>query len=237
MNKKYTLLTSRMRERLELSALIENAGKVDPRFADFIAWARIRRPLEKIVAFKSIEEQLSGSSSIDAEALEFIKGWVDHSSLNDETLDFIVGGVERFINGNTNPWPKPRGVKAKPDTMWACYWLATMPARQKAWLSDVTFPEEEREYLRQHKEEGGAYCRVAEVMNTSASNVETHVRNAVTRLKSVEGRIEFLTWIRNNVKHPEGLIPFGYYPPDCPKAEARYQGLVDAGVLKPKRKK
>lgn len=236
MNKKYTLLTSRMRERLELSALIENAGKVDPRFADFIAWARIRRPLEKIVAFKSIEEQLSGSSSIDAEALESIKGSLGHSSLNDETLEFILEGVERFIN-DKNPWPKPRGNKAKPDAMWACYWLATRPARQRAWLPDVTFPEDEREYLPQHKEEGGAYCRVAEALNTSAHNVETHVRSAKDRVKTIDGQIEFLTWIGKNVKHPEGLTPFGYCPPDCPKAEARYQGLVDAGVLKPKRKK
>lgn len=223
MNKKYALLSSRMRERPEDSReqrhtrhLINLASEVDTRFADFIAWMRIRRPISKDLGHEA--------------------------PIQDETLDFILEGVVRFINGTKNPWPKPRGNKANPGLMWQYFWLATMGREARQWLPDVTFPDDTREYLPQHKSDNATnddlsgYRVVADALNTTPDNVETHVRNANKRLETLEGQIEFLTWIRNNVKHPIGLIP-QYFSADHPEAIAYRAKLVDAGVLKPKRKK
>ena len=73
---------------------------------DFVAWVRVRRPLD---------ENPSGA-------------WV-----SEETLDFVTQGVERFLESEV-PWtmppemkPKKRGRPASPDTpdlMWKCYYMA-----------------------------------------------------------------------------------------------------------------
>lgn len=144
------------------------------------------------------------------------RGSIQQDALVDEKmLECVAQGVERFLDSK-NPWPKARGNKPKPDVMWACYW-------------GVNFADRTAPHMPQHKEHGGAYVIVGERLNLSASDVETHVRNARMLLDSGEGNSDFLHWLNENVYGPKGLTA-ALFAPGHPLAESEQKLRDVAGV-------
>lgn len=156
------------------------------RLQDFVAWARVRRPLQQ-----------------DA--------WID-----EKTVECVALGIERFLDGKKNPWPKMQGNKPKPDVMWECYWL-------------TNFADRNAPHMPQHKEQGGAYVIVGERLNLSAGAVETHVRNARKLLDAGEGERDFLRWLNENVYGQKGLTAALFAPGD-PLGESERKLRDAAGV-------
>ncbi len=140
---------------------------------DFLAWVRVRRAYSK------------------------------DASVDDETLDFVAQGVERFLSGEKNPWPKKRGNKRAPEKVWECYHLA---ATAKG----------DAKFLPQHKEPGGAFYIVGEKLSCSPSTVESHVRQALRLLETYEGKMEYAAWLRKE----KGCTRVDFYPKDSPEALA-----------------
>ena len=161
---------------------------------DFVYWVRLRRPLCE--------------AARDA--------WV--SGL---TLEYVTQGIERFLDGKKNPWPKRQGNRAKRDLMWESYWLSG-------------FAEKDSPHLPQHSEEGGAFTVVGERLKISAKTVETHTRNARTLLSTKEGVREFQEWLtayRNN------RLSYLLFPANHPRATAERERREAAGVGTRKRRK
>lgn len=139
---------------------------------DFLAWMQTRRAHSK-----------------DA--------WV-----SDETLEYVAQGIERFLDGANNPWPKKRGNKRNPSKMWECFHLATMA-------------EGAEPFMTQHSEPGGAYYIVGERLKISPKTVESHVRNARIRFETHEGKMEYAKWIRET----KGMCTH-FYSKGSPEAQA-----------------
>lgn len=160
------------------------------RLEDFVAWVRKRRPHQE-------------------------NAWIDEA-----TLEYVVQGVERFLDGKKNPWPKPKGNKAKRDVMWACYY-------------HTNFADADKPHLPQHTEPGGAFAIVGERFNFSGKNAETHASNARKLLDTEAGRRDFLLWLNENVYGPKGLAAV-LYGPDRPESETERKRRDVAGVGKRK---
>jgi hypothetical protein len=161
------------------------------RLQDFVWWVRKRRSLQQ-----------------DA--------WVD-----EQTLEYVTQGVERFLEGKKNPWPKRQGNKSKRDIMWKCYWL-------------TQFAERDSAHLPQHSEEGGAFEIVGQRLNLSAKTVESHTCKAKTLVNTREGVQEFQEWL---TKYKDNGLRYLLFPKDHPSAIAESERRDAAGVGRRKRRK
>lgn len=123
------------------------------RLKDFVAWVRRRRVIK-----------------IDA-------------PVDVETIEYVTQGIERFIAGEKNPWPKPQGNKPKPNLTWEIYWMVNF---------DPAFVSLHKKI---HAEPDGMYEAVGKVKSLTAKAVESQVRSAKAKLETEEGRIEFCEWV------------------------------------------
>lgn len=156
------------------------------RLKDFLAWVHRRRPIDKT------------------------------APVNEETLEFVAQGVERFLEGK-NPWPKRQGNRAQPDKMWECYYLAT-------------YVEGDQPHLPRHKGDGGAFAIVGERLHLSPQTVESHCRNAAKKMETEDGRAEFLQWF---AKYKDATM-VQWIPPGHPEAIAERQRREALGLMRPK---
>jgi hypothetical protein len=140
--------------------------------------------------------------------------------VSEKTLEYILQGVERFLDGK-NPWPKPRGNKRKPDTMWECYWL-------------TNFAEKDDPHLPQHTEKNGAFWIVGKRLKISPKTVESHTRKARKLLNTVEGIQEFQEWL---TKYKNNGLIYLLLPVNHPSTIAERELQKAAGVGKRKRGK
>jgi hypothetical protein len=171
---------------------MSNDGPFDL-LCDFVYWVRKRRPLHE--------------NPHDA--------WV-----SDETLEYVTQGIERFLEGknegkNPNPWPKQRGNKSKPATMWECYYLACVVENENA------------KFLPQHSAEGGAFQLVGKRLNLSAQAVESHVRKAQKLLDTSEGTREYHGWL---TRYKDNGLLYYPLPQDHPAAIAFRERRKAAGL-------
>lgn len=153
---------------------------------DFVAWVRIRRSIQK-----------------DA--------WID-----EKTLNFVAAGIEKFLAGDKNPWPKPKGNKSKKDKMWECYYLTKYAGRDTP-------------HMPQHSEERGAFSIIGGHLNISPKTVESHVRKAQALVATKEGVFEFIQWFSNY----KGATVVSYYPANHPEAKVERQRRESSGLTRP----
>ncbi len=146
------------------------------------------------------ERKLLGDKADDAKLETFLR-WANRRAalkelgidppIDQDILNLVASGVAAYLVGK-KPWPKKRGNKEKRDLMWECYWR-------------VNFYSAEDDRLPQHKEGGGAYCVVGDVLNFSPENVESHVRNAKALLKTAEGKKDFELWL-SDYRYNGGVV-------------------------------
>jgi len=123
---------------------------------DFVAWVRRRRLIRR------------------------------DAPVNEKTLEKVAEGIERFLAGNKNPWPKPKGNKTKRDLMWKCFYLT---------FFDENYPDLVK--AKRHTEDNGLYAAVGERLNLSPKTVEYHASNAKKIYEKNQGKSEFVNWLSN----------------------------------------
>jgi hypothetical protein len=129
------------------------------------------------------------------------------TQIDDETLEYVAQGVERFLDGKP-PWPKQRGNKPKRALMWECFYLTFFGTGGKP-------------PLPQHIEEGGAYAVVGGQLGLSPSAVAKHARNARKIYETPEGKEEFLRFLA----YEYGWFHAQLIPADHPMAIAEREKM------------
>ena len=149
----------------------EVAAKEDPHvyLRDFLAWARLRRPLNP-------KDQLS-----------------------DQTVEFVAAGIDRFLKGDNpwpqarGNKPKPDIVwlafhLASGRDSNNPFELASSRRRD----SNDPFKDLRK---KRHTWPGGLYEAIGKQLKLSAKTVESHERKGKKLCKTLAGRLEYIHWL------------------------------------------
>lgn len=150
---------------------------------DFVAWVRHRKPV------------------------------MSDAPINDETIEYVTQGIERFIEGKS-PWPKTQGNKSIPDRTWEAYWLVNFDEAYKSL------------HKKRHTEPGGLYAAVGKTLHKVPKAIESQVRKAQEKLRTVEGKIEFCSWLAKKKK----LNVVSYTPAPNKKAKSPKASSVSCEI-------
>jgi hypothetical protein len=141
---------------------VDDGMKQDALLKDFIAWAKYRLPTSS------------------------------HAPINLESLSYVVGGVERYLEGKA-PWVKKSGNRLKRAEMWEAYYLCSF---KKEFPNALT---------TRHKDVDGIYSLAGKKLSKSPSAIESLNAKGRTAIRAPMGKQEFCIWYMNSKYNNEEI--------------------------------